>query len=353
MSNSSTSSSRSRITWRALAFAAGALATTAALYVAGGWGRSDDASWFRGVPDTTASGTREILLVGSSRVAAAVDPATFDSVGTIEEGRPVRAINLGMGYSTLQTIHFGLRSLARKGALRGRLVLLEAPGSMPDNTRWGDSWIVGDARSLLSRYLDPSDLPRLWRQAGMPASDKFLVSVEILTGLKNNFWRLRLVATTRAKDLLGRVGASIARRHASERADLVSRGGIRTDDLDREKIRQSAIEIARRQIRDTTSWKDWDSSVFADLVREVRAGGGRIALFEIPLCSYQQDVFRSPARVAGAAAFRSFAARERIEILRADTTYPDDAFPDLWHIGLDGSKDFSRRLAAEVGALDR
>lgn len=346
MNSSSTSSSESREHRRtALRFLTGAILAIALLYVIGGIGRRDDRSWFLAVPARSGGDTLDVLLVGSSRVAAAIDSEIFDSVASSASGRPIRTINLGMGFSTLHEIHFGLRHLARTSGLHGRYVLLEAPGGMPEHVRWDDSWIVGDARYLLSRYLDAGDLDELWTRSEMPMSDKLLVSIEVLTGAKNNFWRLRLVAAARTKDALRKVGELFHRATPATQADLAAKGGIRTDGDDLEKIRMSAIDNSAKMMLDPRPWTVWDSTLVRHIVEEVRRGGGEVGLFGMPLCSYQERVYRTPLRKAGRLEFESFRARWAIPFFETDSTYPDDAYPDLWHLGRPAARDFSRRLA--------
>lgn len=353
MSNSSTSSSKPRFRWKALGFAAGAVATIIGLYLLGGYGRKDQNTWFLELPAAGRGDTLDILFLGSSRVAASVDPATFDSVASTTARRTVRSFNLGMGFSTFHEIFFGLRQLAQRGELEGRLVVIEAPGGMPKHARWDEPWFDGDTRIMLSRYMEAKDLVDMWKQADMTIPDKILVSIEVLGGLQNNFWRLRIIALDRVRGMLHDFG-SLFRPRSEEVAtapavELVfSRGGIRVEQSRLQAVRKAALEFAATEYASTRPWTGWDSTVFRDIVDLVRAGGGEVSLFEMPLCTHQMRPFRSTARVAGAEEFMDFRMRHHIGFTAVDTTYPDASFPDLWHMGIPTALDFSRRLASRL-----
>jgi len=349
MNSSSTSSSESRFGRKVAAFLAGASLVLVVLYQIGGYGRKDGNTWFRALPPPASGDTLEVLFIGSSRVAAAVDPATFDSVASIAARRPVRSFNLGMGFSTYHEVLFALREMGRDGGLRNRLVLLEAPGGLPRHARWDDPWFEGDTRIMLSRYMRPGDLPLLWREAKLDAGDKTLATVEVLTGWQNNFWRLRTVLSDRTRGLLDRVGALFRPQAPVVAADPVealvfARGGIRLDASRIGKIRESAIEFAAAESADPRPWTGWDSTLLPSIVQQIRAGGGDVGLFEMPVCSYQRRVFESPRRREGAVEFAAFRRNLGLAVVPSDTLYGDESFPDLWHLGIPAALSFSRRL---------
>jgi hypothetical protein len=363
MNSSSISSSEVRFRLRVVGFLVGAILTVVMLYQVGGHGRKDEKTWFRSVGPTAGGDTLEILFVGSSRVAASVDPATFDSVGTLIAGRPVRAINLGMGYSTLHEIYFGLRSLAHEGKLKDRLVYLEAPGGLPRHMRWDDPWFEGDTRTMLSRYMERQDILDMWSRSALPLSDKVLVSIEVLTGWTNNFWRLRIVASDKVRGSLEEIGSnfrpqdekvavhSLSNEPAHEL--VFSRGGIRLDVSQIEKVRRAAIVGAAKETADLRPWTGWDSTVLADIIKLVRANGSELGFFKIPLCTYQQKVYESPRRRAGAIEFEEFLKANQLALVSVDTAYKDENFPDLWHLGIPSARDFSVRLSKALAQQKR
>lgn len=353
MNNSSTSNSETRFRWKVLGFTAGAIATIIGLYLLGGYGRKDQASWFLALPAAGRGDTLDVLFLGSSRVAASVDPTTFDSVATVAARRPVRSFNLGMGFSTFHELYFGLRHLAQRGDLKGRMVMIEAPGGMPRHERWDDPWYSGDTRTMLSRYMASKDVVDMWKHADMSVPDKIFVSIDVLGGLQNNFWRLRIIALDRVRGLLQKFGSLFRPRTeevaAAPAAELVfSRGGIRLDPSRIEAVRKAALEFAAKEYASPRPWTSWDSTVFRDIVDLVRANGGEIGLFEMPLCTHLTKPFHSVPRVTGAREFLDFRERHHIGFTAVDTTYPDASFPDLWHMGIPAALDFTHRLATKL-----
>jgi hypothetical protein len=306
------------------------------------------------------SGPVDFLFVGSSRVAASIDIGTFAGELARTRGRDVRAVNMGTGYATLVEHDFALRELAGKypEAMKGCVVLIEAPGGIPDGLgdgrgRWDQPWSYEGEATWLAPLLRPGDLPALWR-SGFDLADKVHFTARDLGNASILIARREVLAESIADGLRARAESLLLdQRPEAEKADLATGGGIRTDPATVTRNRGLARVDARRWLEDRRPiGPDWDDRVLGSIVRRVKAMGGRVAFFEVPLHSLQAGVLQTEVRLADRRAFREQARRWGTPLLELDDTIPDEAFPDIWHLAKSRSPEFTRTLAREWIEID-
>jgi hypothetical protein len=296
----------------------------------------------------------DFLFIGSSRVAAAVDADLFAEEVGRSLGRPVRAVNMGTGFSTLAEHELALRQLAQDhpASMQGCVVMIEAPGGIPDglsfgHTRWDEPWSQLGEAIRLAPLLHPGDVPALWR-SGFDLSDKIHFSLRALGNGSTLIAHHELIATT-FFDVCNAYASSLLlrdRKPRAEAADLASDGGIRGDRESIERARRHAEELAPQWAEDRrVIGPSWDDRVIGSIVRRVHAIGGRVVFFETPLHSIQAKVLKSDLRQADRRAFREQARRWGVPLVELSVDYPDDAFPDIWHLARSRALEFTRALA--------
>src|SRR5689334_20241347 len=99
-------------------------------YVVGKFGAKRDV-WYPAAIRTEAWKNASYIMVGSSRIAAAVVP-------------DASIVNFGQGFSTTGEHLLGLRRILDrdKNALRGKVVCIEAPAGLPEFAKYtGGEWI--------------------------------------------------------------------------------------------------------------------------------------------------------------------------------------------------------------------
>ena len=282
-------------------------------------------------------GAVDFLFVGSSRVAASIDVSAFAEVVGQARGREVRAVNLGTGYATLVEHDLALRELGRvyPESMKGCVVLIEAPGGIPDGLadgrgRWDEPWSYEGEAVRLAPSLRPGDIPALWR-SGFDLADKIHFTVRDLGNFSTLIAHREVLAESIADGLKARsYSLLLGKRPEGEKADLATGGGIRADPATVARNRELARSFAERWLQDDRPiGPDWDDRVIGSIVRRVKAMGGRVAFFEVPLHSVQANVLKTEVRLVDRAAFREQARQQGTPLLELSATFPDEAFPDI------------------------
>src|SRR5206468_946595 len=108
-------------------------------------------NWYGAAQWAASEGRVDVVFSGSSRVAAAVDGASFAREVFLRTGHCPRILNLGRGYSTEAEHYLGLRNLfaSHPQSLQGAVVFVEAGGGLPSDissgvrapARWDGSWV--------------------------------------------------------------------------------------------------------------------------------------------------------------------------------------------------------------------
>lgn len=299
--------------------------------------------WYRGLEGKSA----EVLFLGSSRVAAAVDSATFRRTIAELTGKPARVRNLGQGYSTPIEHTLGVRNWLASRTSTGAPFhcFVELTGGVPAPATWrGAGWVHPDQPQILLDVVRTRDLPALWR-SGEPAETKAQITlrhlldpIQLLTrreALRQRF--LDLLETDVVKRLEPLEPASVAKAGA----DLRATGGI--DQRDESVARARALaQHAAEQVREADYLVDWDRQVLADLVSMVQAAGGDVVFFETPLANVFRRAYDLPAARAG---FQRWARARGLTVLDPVASFPDEEFPDLWHLAASRAPAYTEALA--------
>jgi hypothetical protein len=299
-------------------------------------------------------GPLDFLFLGTSRVYAAIDTKSLEETMTIEYGHPVRAANLGTGYSTPREWFLGLRSLVRAhpGCLRGCVVFMEAPGGfVAPQSLEEEAWVFEDHAVRISALLAHDDFKPLWL-SGTPFATKLGLSLRILgrrsvmvvhrevVGLAV-FWKIRTTAAQLMNRLLP---AAIKQTVSTPDADLASGGGIRVNPEEVKAIRKLAVEFAKEDLQNA-KLASWDQNVFLNILHLIRQEGGQPIFFVMPLHPIQFKNTQAKIQQANRRIFLEKMASLGIPVLSPDfSTVPED-FPDIWHMARSRSKAFTLAVA--------
>jgi len=297
-------------------------------------------------PVKTSPSSAQYLFIGDSRVAAAIDVNTFtEELGKSHHDSLV-AFNVGQGYSTLAEHYLAISSLLRKypDRIDSTVVFLGAPYGTPSSITWDSTWTHPDWPVLLSEYLSVHHYSRYWLDAEDPVPIKLYVTAgSFLQSVR--YWRYIKGKVVSAP---GKVAAFLI-SDSSERgdvADLRTDGGIRTDSAGVALAREKAVRRAEESKTKNSQLSniDWDATIFSDLVELVRAHGGDVTVFNVPLSSVDARSLKPTQGIPQS--FKSWASSNHVNTIEIDAQYPDGAFPDLWHLSASKAPDFTDRLAS-------
>ena len=305
--------------------------------------------WYEDVLQRVPADLPDIIFIGSSRVAAAVDIDSFVSGVGLAKGEVMSAVNMGRGYSTLIEHYLGLQVLAKASAdrLAGSTVFIECPVGLPTSVSLDESWINLKYPELIVPLLDKSDLPAFW---GSKTQLEAKLQVTVCYFLKKSTlwrrrkawreWRLRSV-----RQLIKSVLAVSSQDEGRNKEDLAQKGGIKTDSQSVVEIRQQAVVWAKRKITNPVTIRSCDSLVIADLVRFVRNNGGDVVFYIMPMSSVMAEPYLDPVYQKNIQTFQKWAKTEGCKILDPVFLTNDNDFPDLWHLRRTRALEFSRLLA--------
>jgi hypothetical protein len=235
--------------------------------------------------------------------------------------------------------------------MRGCVVLIEAPGGIPDGLcdgrgRWDEPWSFEGEAIRLAPLLRPGDIPALWR-SGFNLADKIHFTARDLGNSSILIAQREVLAESIADGLKARAySLLIGKRPEVEKADLATGGGIQADPATVARNRGLARVDAARWLEDRRPiGPNWDDRVIGSIVRRVKAMGGRVVFFEVPLHSLQAEILWTEVRIADRQAFREQARAWGTPLIELKETFPDEAFPDIWHLAKSRSAGFTRELA--------
>lgn len=344
-----TSGSVPRGWWRASAWYAVAIAAALVIGEIGvRLSAFTPAQWYPQVTRLLAGAPARYMFVGSSRVGAGVAVIRFaEAQPPAPSGGIGPVYNMGHGFSTVISHAIGLRRMAEQGLLRGSVVFVEAGGGIPDTSTWRDRWYYREAPSFLVSVAGARDMPGLWR-SDQSVDDKLGATAR--AALKGS----RLAVYT---EMIRVNGLATAYRHAARlrpapgpegesagRLELREEGGVRGDVDDLSRISAAAVEEGRRMLDEQVLIADWDQTVIADIAGIVRAGGGEVAFFEMPLSPPMRLASESETGRLNAQTFRAWAAARGIRVLAQRREFPADAFPDVWHMSAPAADMFTQDL---------
>ena len=317
--------------------------------------------WYTGIKRLAEESPIDVMLIGTSRVPAAVDPDIFTELIREVVGPDPHVVMPARGWVTLigHTLGVSQLFLDYNASLRGCDVLLELPDGLPPlrqtwsdlDQGWMGRWTYKDrSPQLLAEVLGPGDLPGLWRsqtdlELKIPLTLRCLAGPTALVRyrelLRNRVFSLgrRLV-----REQIVERFVDIRSQQALPEADLAARGGIKRDRKTVERARARIQRGVRELLANQVPIRDWDKTVLRTLADVVQQNGGRLVFFEIPQSSVLSALSQTDIRRQDRAIFRDWAARRGIPILKPDFTAVDEDFPDLLHLSASRSPAFTKAL---------
>jgi hypothetical protein len=300
-------------------------------------------TWYRQAEQEAQKVPVKYVFIGSSRVASSIAPLEFLRA-LKETDSHVSAINMGAGYSTLVEHYFGLRRLAAAmpNGMKGVTVFLEEPMGVLDLVTWRSNWFYDKNPDLLAQTITLSDLWSFWFKDTSDLNLKVTASAGTLSemiAMQGNGYRL---LGSLKKRLLSRRNDAI-----SEKTDLASSGGIRTDENGVKNARLLAIRLASESIKEERlfSQQRADETVLKSLNDFIVAGGGKLIIYQMPLSSIQQKVYATETALQNRSLAHGLLKSWGIPMLYPGITTNDDDFPDYWHLRKSRSSEYTRSLA--------
>lgn len=317
------------------------------------WTASRQWDWM--VLDTVDGSNRpDILILGSSRVAAAIDEKQLADQLAAPQGGALRVWNVSAAWSTLQEQAMALRNLLSRcpESLRGCIVLIEAPGGLPEPVpagpiapSWaGGRWFNDRNPQTILPLLRWEDIPAACR-ARMPIEDRaYLCFFAIIRPLALfcHHDRVHAGVARRGEEWLTQILPAAPQQPPS--LDLVSRAGIRTDSASARLHWEMYTEWVARAVRQQTSI-DWEQTAAGALVRMVREHGGRVVFFRMPLHSLPMAAYRTPTRLADHSRLLNYLDEHGGGWINPPIVYADHDFPDLAHLSKSRQAEFTAALA--------
>ena len=309
-------------------------------------------AWYQAASDNLGPEPVAAIFIGQSWTGAAIDISTARDAISQAWGRPVQCLNLGQGGSSLPGHYLGLRHLARRhpNRMKGCTVFVEAPCGLPSGVSWQEPWMAHNLW-LLASLLEPADLPRLWASQTRFGDKLSLTAQCWFPGLVGPLNRagMRDLVFTRGRQFVSRLTTRLvpeAPRPAAP-VDLAQAGGIRTDTVWVERVRQQVQQSGPQGLlRDMPTGDWWPGSVVRDLARLVGEWEGRVVVFTMPMSPVCDPACQDPGVAREKARFRALARAEEVEVLEVDFPTGKEDFPDLWHLAQSRAPDFTRRLLA-------
>lgn len=309
--------------------------------------------FYHGVSLDAQSAPADVLFIGSSRVAA-IHPEAFQKKAQNLSGRGLIVRQVAMGCSTMAEHYFGLRHLVETApwGLRGCTVIIEAPLGLGDDATWEDSWVDSRYPTLIAPYLKAEDVARLLRISNTPwieklyiACSKFSRSVYAFSKLRSFFYFEGERLVRYAGELIKTFFCPGSDTANGMSADLASAAGIRADAEGVRQVRKEALLFASRDLHNQVPRRRWDRSVVRDIIDLVRAAGGDVHFFEMPLSSVQAQPLETVLRREDKKIFEARLSQWQSKILRTELAAGDEDFPDLYHLRKSRNNEFSERLA--------
>jgi hypothetical protein len=277
-----------------------------------------------------------VVVLGSSRSAAAVEPRALEAALERETGRPSAAFNMALqGDGPIgQLVHF--RRLINAGQRPDAMVVELLPATF--------SWSAGkpyDAVVLRPDRITRQELETVCRY-GFPGEETRRGWWEAALNPWSGF-RFQLLARVQPKWLpLGIV---------QHRRDIGETGGWGPWEPVPEAVVRERLDGVRQHYQPELKairWVGPHVEAYEDLLREARAAGVRVAIFVPP----EGTEFRSwypPAVEAGLTVFLD-RLRQEFQVVAVDARawMPDEAFADGHHVTRPWAEPFTERLTREA-----
>ncbi len=312
-----------------------------------GWG-VESRAWYPAVVGRASDRGPDVLVVGTSQSAAAIDEDLLARHWSAPDSAAARVENLGQGFSTTMAHLCAMRWAIgqRPDLLRGTTVLLEAAGGTPPPDGADGRWYYPGMSHLLVPYVDAGLLERYWG-TDHTLEEKLELTVRVATtdcALARLSDRVRDGIVTNGSRVVEKVLAPLAPvTDEDAETDLRAKGGVRTDRAGIDRVRAHTLAggtDAAPSVRDV----DWDATLVAELVEFVESHGGNVVFVEVPMSRAAQRTSYASGR-PDPARFKAWAERRRLTILRTHLRFDESDFPDLVHLSASRGADFTLALA--------
>jgi hypothetical protein len=289
--------------------------------------------------DRVSTGPVDLILAGSSRVAAAIDSATLSAELSRTYQRVIAVENIGRGYSTPHDKYFIFRRLFAKSPenLKGAWLLIEAPQGLPDLATWSSPWAIPQEPGLLATVISLADWIQMARQSAMSPALIGEIGLYRFSRSALMLRKFRDQVSVQAQNW--RPDWMNESRGASPAPELTRAGGVLPA--------AAAVQLARSSVEAPhslkTSTESFDASVWAEVVELARKHEMRVAFFEPPMSSTDAKATSAGrSREQQDIAF----AKHGLRVLRTpEGLFSDSEYPDFLHLIPERAPEFSKVLA--------
>lgn len=281
-----------------------------------------------------ASG-KVVLLLGSSKTAAAIDPAQLSGILTKEFGQPIRVFNMSFGQATMVVRYFYLKHLlAQRKTFKNLLVVVEAPHGYPNLSTWSDPWIGQAGPGPLIPFLEEADLLKIWNVSSMPIETKLKIVLGKYLQSAHYFERYR-----------GFCGDLFKLKAA---VDIAAVADIRRDPDTVLRIRKIMSDTRYKAKVEHFDNVDLHDTAFYDLVQLGLANGARIFTYVPPSSSVDKESISCGNNLTLKKAYADYCRKSGIVTMPCGVALTDTDFPDLIHIRKSLCSKITAQLAAEL-----
>ena len=317
--------------------------------------------WYTGIRNQAKDGPIDVMLVGSSRTAAAVDPALFEQLAEAATGRDVTVVMPAAAYAGIIGHSIAVEGLVEDHpeAFRDCTVFVEQPSGLPfafvtwheDSDRWEYEWAREDrAPQLLAEVLRPKDIVPF-----LLSATSVEVKVQLtLRWLAGGSYLVRYREIIRDK-ILG-VGRDIMRDRIIprvctiegpvevEQGDLADRGGIRRGAAAIANAREVSLNRTTAMLKNQAPLRPWEGTKLARMIDTVLTNGGNVVFFNMPESTYYARTKDTEIRRADKERFRAWARARHVPIIDPKYEVADEYFPDLLHLAKSKSAAYTEAL---------
>lgn len=295
------------------------------------------------------------IFVGSSAMAAAIDPDAFS--GRLAERNVLHGLtlNMGQGYSTLKQHYLGLRNLFWKVPqnLTGCVVVVEMKSGTLNAEARTSPWAFQEAPGFLAPVLTEQDVPDLLLSSDPPLRKLICLwqfalpdyPLERISTLIVSRDRLRKWYLDKAREAL--ISALTTLPNSVAAVDLTTAGGIRNSRYSVEWARRLAFETAAAAMLIKKSNPPSAYARNEDIVKLIKSFGGDIVFLSLPMSPLFEkaaatEVGRENQRVS-----MELVHQWGSRVVQVQFPTSEYDFPDLWHLSGTRAREFSQRVADE------
>lgn len=284
----------------------------------------------------------DYLFIGSSRVAAAIDPKQWSSQMKSENV----SINAGRGFITGGTHYLALQHILTDEPeyLKGAKVFLELPGGAVYTEHYTEH--VYDFYPAMPHLILPHiNNDQFWEI--LKRQSTFEEKAHLFALYWSSFYRTYPFFV----EYKSRFTDRLVRPESNNTADLKNVGGIKVDSLAVADAKERALRLTQKKIEAQSDQPALtadvlERSILAKLEALISAAGGELVLFEIPMHRTFARIYETESAMANKEVFRNWAENKGIKIMdAANFSIGDEDFPDYWHMSTSKRTEFTSFMA--------